>query len=230
MKLERLFDFLDYQQKNYPREDSLVTKKNGVWEKTSTQEYINKANSISRGFLKLGLKHGDKIAIASTTNRTEWNLLDIGLQQIGCISVPVYPTISSEDYVYIFNDSEVKFAFVSDEELFQKITTVKDKIPSLIGVYTFDDVKGAPNLKEILDLGSDVGNQHEVDAVKEQVKEWLFLVSRSRTRTYDLRVMSPTSFQLLYPASCYITVLLYGVLVKSLSIVLSLSSIARVFL
>ncbi len=170
MKLERLFDFLDYQQKNYPREDSLVTKKNGVWEKTSTQEYINKANSISRGFLKLGLKHGDKIAIASTTNRTEWNLLDIGLQQIGCISVPVYPTISSEDYVYIFNDSEVKFAFVSDEELFQKIITVKDKIPSLIGVYTFDDVKGAPNLKEILDLGSDVGNQHEVDAVKEQVK------------------------------------------------------------
>lgn len=170
MKLERLFDFLDYQMQNSPREDSLVTKKNGVWEKTSTQEYINKSNAISRGFLKLGVKPGDKIAIASTTNRTEWNLLDIGLQQIGVISVPVYPSISAEDYVYIFNDSEVKFAFVSDKNLFDRIHAVKNNIPSLVSIYTFDEVQGAPNWTEILDLGADKGTQHEVESIKEQVK------------------------------------------------------------
>jgi long-chain acyl-CoA synthetase len=170
MKLTRLFDFLDYQLKNCPRTDCLVTKKNGQWIKTSTEEYQNKANAISRGFLNLGVKHGDKIAIATSTNRTEWNLLDIGLQQIGCVSVPVYPTISPDDYAYIFNDSEVKFAFVSDFELFEKIQSIKDQVPSLISVYTFDHVEGAPNINEILDLGSDERNQHEVDAVKDQVK------------------------------------------------------------
>lgn len=170
MKLTRLFDFLDYQLKNAPRPDCLVTKRHGEWIKTSTEEFANKANAISRGFLNLGVKHGDKIAIATTTNRTEWNLLDIGLQQIGCVSVPVYPTISPADYAYIFNDSEVKFAFVSDADLFQKIQSIKDQVPSLVSVYTFDQVEGAPNMSEILDLGSDAGNQHEVDAVKEQVK------------------------------------------------------------
>lgn len=161
---------MEYQLQNSPREDSLVTKRNGIWEKTSTQEYVNQANAISRGFLKLGIKQGDKIAIASTTNRTEWNLMDIGMQQIGCIGIPVYPTISLEDYVYIFNDSEIKFAFVSDEELYKKMLSIKNKVPSLVSIYTFDQVEGAPNLNEILDLGSDTGNQHEVEAVKEQIK------------------------------------------------------------
>src|SRR5690554_3058177 len=170
MELTRLFDFLAFQLKNSPREDSLVTKYNGKWHKTSTQEFVNKANAISRGFLNLGVKKGDKIAIASTNNRTEWNLLDIGLQQIGCVSVPVYPTISEEDYKYIFNDSEVKFAFVSDEELYKKISSIKSEVPSLVSIYTFDKVNGAPNLNEILDLGSDPANQHEVSAVKKQVK------------------------------------------------------------
>src|SRR5690606_31683453 len=170
MKITRLFDLLEHQLQTSPRSDSIAMKKEGEWQTISTEEYVNKSNAISRGFLKLGVKHGDKIAIASSTNRTEWNLLDIGLQQIGCISVPVYPTISPKDYAYIFNDSEVKFAFVSDAELYKKILEVKDQIPSLIGIYTFDHVEGAPNLNEILDLGSDTENQHEVEAVKEHVK------------------------------------------------------------
>lgn len=170
MKLDRLFDFLEYQLQNSPRQDCIAMKKKGEWQTMSTEEFANKANAVSRGFLNLGVKAGDKVAIASTTNRTEWNLLDIGLQQIGCISIPVYPTISASDYHYIFNDAEVKFAFVSDVELYEKVMEVKSSIPSLIGVYTFDKVQGAPNYSEILDLGSDEGNQHEVDAVKEQVK------------------------------------------------------------
>ena len=170
MKPTRLFDFLEYQLQNSPRADSLAMKQDGEWQKISTQDFVNKANTISRGFLNLGVKAGDKIALASTNNRTEWNLLDIGLQQIGAISVPVYPSITPEDYKYIFNDSGVKFAFVSDAELYHKIMKVKSEIPALISVYTFDQVEGAPNLSEIFDLGSDANNQHEVSAVKKQVK------------------------------------------------------------
>ena len=102
-------------------------------------------------------------------------MLDIGLQQIGCISVPVYPTISEEDYKYIFNDSEVKFAFVSDEELYKKMNSIKSEVPSLVSIYTFDKVNGAPNLNEILDLGSDPANQHEVSAVKNKSNQMILL-------------------------------------------------------
>src|SRR5690606_30950390 len=143
MKITRLFDILEHQLRTSPRTDSIAMKKNGKWQTISTQEYVNKANAISRGFLKLGVKHGDKIAIASTTNRTEWNLLDIGLQQIGCIGVPVYPTISPKDYAYIFNDSEVKFAFVSDAELYEKIISIKKMYLLLLVVTHFIMYKGA---------------------------------------------------------------------------------------
>ncbi|MFA7687477.1 MAG: long-chain fatty acid--CoA ligase [Moheibacter sp.] len=170
MEISRLFDFLKYQLKNHPREDSIVMKKQGEWQKISTEEFANKANMVSRGFLKLGIQHGDKVAIASTTNRTEWNILDIGLQQIGCISVPVYPTISPNDFKYIFNDSQVKLAFVSDADLYQKIASIKGQVPSLVSIYTFDEVDGAPNWTEILDMGLDASTQHEVQAVKQQVK------------------------------------------------------------
>lgn len=170
MNINRLFDFLEYQLENYSREDSLVMKKNGIWEKTSTTEFVNKANMVSRGLLKLGIKQGDKIAVISTTNRVEWNILDIGLQQIGCISVPVYPNISPNDYKYIFNDAQVKFVFVSDAELNNKLISIKDDVPSLVSIYTFDEVEGAQNWKEVLDSGNDASTQHEVEAIKTQIK------------------------------------------------------------
>lgn len=170
MNINRLFDFLEYQLENYSREDSLVMKKNGIWEKTSTTEFVNKANMVSRGLLKLGIKQGDKIAVISTTNRVEWNILDIGLQQIGGISVPVYPNISPNDYKYIFNDAQVKFVFVSDAELNNKLISIKDDVPSLVSIYTFDEIEGTQNWKEVLDSGNDANTQHEVEAIKAQIK------------------------------------------------------------
>ena len=79
-------------------------KYNGEWVKTSTQEYIDKANAVSRAFIRLGVQKNDKIALISSTNRTEWNIFDIGSLQVGAQTVPIYPTIASEDYEYILND------------------------------------------------------------------------------------------------------------------------------
>lgn len=169
MKITRLFDFPYYQLENKPIEDAITMKKNGVWEKTSTKEYIEKANQISRGLLKLGIKSGDKIALITTTNRTEWNILDIGIQQIGAVSVPVYPTISPEEYEYIFNQAEIKLSFVSDDELYQKMLKTKPNTPDLVGIYTFEKVNGAANWNEVLDLGKDNDNQNEVEKIKDSI-------------------------------------------------------------
>ena len=163
MSIKRTFDFAHQAAELYPREDAFATKKNGEWVKTSTLQYITQANKVSRGLLKLGIKPGDKIGLISHNNRTEWPIMDIGMSQIGVVGVPVYPTISEEDYDYIFNNAEIKYCFVSDKELYDKVKGVQPSVPSLMGVFTFDDIKGAPNWKEILDLGDDDATQSEVE-------------------------------------------------------------------
>ena len=170
MEIKRLFDFPYYQLEKNARADALVTKVNGSWVKTSTQDYVNKANALSRGLLKLGVKPQDKIAIVTANNRTEWNIADIGIQQVGAVSVPMYPTLSDDDFVYILNNSESKFCFVSNEDLYQKINRIKDRVATLVGIYSFDEVEGAPNWNEILDLGADNSTQYEVDSLKELIK------------------------------------------------------------
>ena len=169
--IKRLFDFPYYQlsQQNLP--NSLVTKKGNIWIETSTQEYINKANQISRGLLRLGVKPNDKIAIISSNNRTEWNITDIGVLQTGAQDVPIYPTISQEDYEYVLTHSEAKYVFVSDNEVYQKVMNIKENVPSLIDIYSYNDIANCKSWEEVLDLGKDESNQTELEAIKAKITE-----------------------------------------------------------
>ncbi|PQJ17916.1 AMP-dependent synthetase/ligase [Nonlabens tegetincola] len=171
MQIKRLFDFPYYQLKNYPREDALVTKQNGIWEKTSTQEYIDQACALSRGLMRLGLQKDDKVGIISTNNRTEWNITDIGVMQTGAQDVPIYPTISEEDYAYVLNHSEAKFVFVSDQEVYDKVQAIRNKVPSLQEVYSYNDIKGCKSWREVLELGKDDSNQKELEDRMAAIKE-----------------------------------------------------------
>jgi len=168
---KRLFDFPYYQLEHYPQEKALVSKVNGKWVGTSTQEYIDKANAISRGLIRLGVQPNDKIAIISMTNRTEWNICDIGILQTGAQDVPIYPTISKEDYEYVLNHSESSYCFVSCKEVLEKINQIKGNVPSLKGVYSFDELGNCPNWSDVLKLGEDTSNQNEVDSRKAVVNE-----------------------------------------------------------
>lgn len=170
MAITRLFDIPYEALKNYPKEDALATKYTGTWEKLSTQDFINQGNQFSRGLLSLNVKVGDRIGLVSTNNRTEWFVADLGISQIGAITVPVYPTISIEDYVHIFNDAEIKYCFVSDKGLYEKLLQVKEKVSSLIEIFTFDKVENARNWLEILHLGNDF-SQEEVENRKKGIKE-----------------------------------------------------------
>ncbi|OED49113.1 AMP-dependent synthetase, partial [Flavobacteriaceae bacterium (ex Bugula neritina AB1)] len=129
------------------------------------------ANRISRGLLRLGVKPNDKVAIISTNNRTEWNITDIGILQIGAQNVPIYPTISQEDYEYVLNHSESVYCFVSDEEVFQKVKNIQKNVPSLKDIYSFSDIEGCNNWNKVLELGEDTSNQEEVEKLMAAVKE-----------------------------------------------------------
>ena len=170
IKITRLFDFPYHQLENYNKPDALVTKQDGVWVKTSTQEYIDKANAVSRALLRMGIQKNDKIAIISSNNRTEWHIMDTGILQTGAQNVPVYPTITEEDYEYILNHSEAMYVFVSDIEVFNKVNNIKANVPSLKEIYSFNKIEGCKNWNEVLQLGEDTSNQDVVEDRKNNVQ------------------------------------------------------------
>ena len=169
--ITRLFDFPYHQLEKYNLPDALVTKYGSEWVKTSTREYVDMANAFSRGLLRMGVKKNDKIAVISSNNRTEWNIVDIGVQQTGAQNVPVYPTISEDDYQYIINHAEAVYCIVSDQELYDKIMAVRADLPLLKEVYSFNNIEGCKSWTEILELGKDESNQNEVEAIKESIHE-----------------------------------------------------------
>jgi len=169
-EITRIFDFAYYQLDKYNLAKSLVSKVNGEWVATSSQEFVTKANIISRGLLTLGVKPGDKIALISSNNRVEWNILDLAILQIGAVNVPIYPTISEADYKYIFNHAEVKYCFLSDEALFEKANAIKKEVKSLKRIFSFDKIKDCAYWEEVFTLGSDISLQEKVDKLKDKVK------------------------------------------------------------
>lgn len=156
MKPTRLFDCLEYQLENFPLEDMLAAKEGGQWKKYSTAETMDIVNRLSSGLLGLGISAADmsvekrdKIAILSK-NRPEWLMLDFAVQQVGAILTPVYPTINVNELQFILNDAQVKIVFVNDQELYHKVVSIKDFIPSLQEIYTFEHVPNARHWKELL--------------------------------------------------------------------------------
>ncbi|MDA9335844.1 long-chain fatty acid--CoA ligase [Flavobacteriaceae bacterium] len=166
--ITRLFDFAHYQLDTHNLEAAFVSKKDGNWVKTSTKDYLDKANALSRALLKMGVQKNDKIAIISTTNRTEWCIVDVGVLQVGAQNIPIYPTISSDDYEYVLNHSEAVYCFVSDEEVYNKVLEVKDNT-KLKEVFSFDMIKNCKNYTELLELGADDRTQSEVETRKSEV-------------------------------------------------------------
>ena len=169
MDVRRAFDILAHQLANSPKSDALASKIDGQWVPISTQQLQDQANLVSLGLASLGLKHGDKVAIISM-NRPEWMLADFGISQIGATSVPMYPSITVEDYQYIFADAGVRAVFVADQKLFDKVTeaTAGLDIPAE-NVFTFDKIEGARHFSELLELGKK-GNVADLEPLKAAVQ------------------------------------------------------------
>ncbi|MEY3245037.1 MAG: hypothetical protein RL253_178, partial [Bacteroidota bacterium] len=155
----RLFDFLEWQLQKFPQEDMLAAKENGVWRKYSTQEIKQITDSLSMGLLKAGIGYQDgsiegrdKIAVLSN-NRPEWLILDLAVQQTGAVLTPIYPTISVNELEFILNDASIKLVFVSDQELYDKVQSIRSKTPSVQAVYTFNPIQEALHWRELLHSG-----------------------------------------------------------------------------
>lgn len=145
----RLVDIISYQLENYPNSKSLRDKIAGAWRSYTTEEVKKTVDELSLGLLKIGCRPDDKIAIISR-NRVEWNFIDLAVLQIGGVVIPLYPTTSEDNYVFIFDDAKVKLVFVEDKVLYNKVQKVNKRIKNKIeAIYTFDKVEKAAHWTEV---------------------------------------------------------------------------------
>ncbi len=172
MTINRTFDILDQIKDKYAqKEDMLAARLNGTWVKYPASDYVSTAYAIASGLLAMGLKKGDKIATISN-NRPEWNFMDMGMAMAGIVQVPIYPTISVEEYAYILDHAAPVLVVVSDKILYEKISPLAKKVKSIKDIYTFNEVKGAKHWTEIRKAGeADDGKyRDEVTKIKASVQ------------------------------------------------------------
>jgi long-chain acyl-CoA synthetase len=171
MKITRVFDLLEnYREKYYNKSDVLAGKEDGKWIYYNTSDYIEMSNLFSYGLLEIGFKKGDKI-VTITNNRPEWNFIDMGMLQVGVVNVPVYPTISKDDYYYILDHAAPKAIIVSDKNLYERIKSVAS-MAGIENIYTINRVENAKNWLQIVDTGKQNIEKHkeELNKIKNEIK------------------------------------------------------------
>lgn len=167
VEVTRTFDILEKYLQEFPRKDALGGKDSGDWYVYSTAEYVQKSHQVALGLMALGLKRGDKVATV-TNNRPEWNFADMGLAMAGLIHVPIYPTISEEEYSYILEHAEIRALIVGDRKLHEKLSPIVSRLPEIFLVFSFEEIDGVRSFDEILQLGE--SSQAELGAQLEQIK------------------------------------------------------------
>lgn len=170
MEVTRIFDLLDHYAGLCPdKQVALAGKDSDEWKTYSTQAWIENSRHTSYGLMAKGVQRGDKIA-SITFNRPEWNILDMGVQQIGAIHIPIYPTISNKDYHHILSHAEVKYVFVAGEEMYRRIKEIVKDIPSVEAIYTFSDLLGYQHLDELINLGKEHPQPEQLQKIKDSIK------------------------------------------------------------
>lgn len=206
--ITRIFDLLRHSRELHLKDDMLAAKKDGIWQKLSTETVLQRVDALSRGLINLGVVKGDKIAIMSP-NRPEWNICDFAIMQIGATQVPMYPTLAENDIKFITRDAQIKIVFVSDISLYNKLIKVRGLSDIDFRIYTFETIPDTPCWTELEKLGNE-GEQFDLDPYRKQISpdDLLTLIYTSGTTgtpkgvmlTHNNLVSNVKSSALLYPA------------------------------
>lgn len=164
----RIFDLAYRQNMLYPDLPMFGTKSNGIWQLVSSETFIEQTRLLSKGFIELGVQPGDKVGLISES-RYEWHVADFAIQQIGAVTVAVYPNITDADYQFIFNETEIKICIVSDMSLYRRLSNLVDSIYSLKYIFAINSFEDSRNWNELTTIGKNIQNEHLdrlIDAVK----------------------------------------------------------------
>lgn len=169
MSVTRVFDIIPRMLAQFNKANAFAAKENGVWKKYSTQDFADCSSYLSYGLYNLGLLPEEKIAILAN-NRPEWNMADYGIQQCGAVSVPIYPTISEMDLEFILKDAGIRYLFVSNKAIYDKVKTAAQPLNIPIHIYSFDKIAGVPHWHELVEDGKRNPKKEEIEAIKEKIQ------------------------------------------------------------
>lgn len=169
-EVTRIFDILDVYTEKWPEQKvALAKKENGTWIKYSPEQYQEISRKLAYAFIELGIQPNDKVAIISN-NRPEWNMIDMAVQQIGAIIVPIYPTISTEDYLFTINNCEARLVILEGISVMNKIEEIRPNTPNLQFVYTMVDREKYPYFQQLVELGESHPHPEELEQRRHNVK------------------------------------------------------------
>ena len=170
MNVSRTFDLLDRYKELFIMNDALCFRQNGVWTKFSTKQYIEYSYNFCYGLYESGLRKGDKI-ISVSSNRPEWNFIDMGMSMIGVVHVPVFTSLSSSEYEYIIKESGAKMIIISDRKLYRMISPVLYETGLSDRAFALDEIPDTKNWLEIIDKGKNCNEitKNEVEKVKKEI-------------------------------------------------------------
>lgn len=169
----RLFDLLAWRKELHPERPVFKFKENGEWKSHFIDEYIEKSDLISYALMHLGVKKGENIGLISA-GRPEWNYVDFGVQQTGAVLLPIYPTISEEDYLFILNDAQVRLLVVESPALYKKISNIREKLTHLENLCTIVPMEGVKSMDDIYEIGRRYVAEHpeapqQLQAIKDSL-------------------------------------------------------------
>jgi len=164
----RVFDLLQYNLENFPKEEFISGKIKGEWVNYSTQKFCETVDLLSKGLISIGIGKASRVAVMSH-NRPEWNLTDFAISQIGAYQVPLYPTLAEHDIKFIMENAEVTVVFAADEAIYKKLQTVNKELKSPVKIYTLDEIKGADHWTELLKAGEKLTELH-LGSYRDEVK------------------------------------------------------------
>ena len=163
----RVFDILSYQQKKYPQNKSLNGKHHGGWKSFSIEEVTRQADQASCWLIENGYQKGNRVAVMPRMGSPEWLIVDFACQQAGLILVPVHPTASIEEIMFILNETEAKMCIAADVGLYEKLIPLKEFTSCKSIFHLEPDANG--NLLSLIKQEGTQHQQEELETRKNQI-------------------------------------------------------------
>lgn len=167
-EVARTFDLLDQLERRFPEKQDILCRRSGNdWIKFSVKDYVRNSHLIAYALASMGYGKGDK-AISICNNRPEWNFTDMGLNIAGLVHVPVYPTLSPDEFLYIFNHSDARIIFAGTENQYRKIEPVIAKMDNPAQVILMDDSNNMLCIRDLYKKGEEC--EEKMKPLIEQIK------------------------------------------------------------
>lgn len=140
MKPNNLVEMLWNTVQRFPTKGAIMWKVDGSYRELTYEDFWNRIYHTASGLAHLGIQEGDKVAILSNSNPM-WGITDFAVASLGAVSVPIYPTLPSEQVAYILKNADVRLAVVENEEQRKKVQIGQD-VENVIIMYPGSEFSG----------------------------------------------------------------------------------------